>query len=110
MVRHSLSDSISDELRSIAGGVHGAHGLPPLRIVIDPSGYTSRNIGDTAMLAMALDRVRSLWPDARVQVLFLERGFVETREPPAEFLDAWGSYGWNADGALIRSTSRLAPF
>jgi colanic acid/amylovoran biosynthesis protein len=89
---------------------HEASGEAPLRIVVDPSGYTSSNIGDTAMLEVALGRLRSFWPLARLQVLFLERQWIEASDPPAEFLDAWGPYGWSADGALIRTTSKLAPF
>ena len=40
-----------------------------MRVLVEPSDYVIRNIGDTAMTVVALERLSKLWPDARIQVL-----------------------------------------
>jgi colanic acid/amylovoran biosynthesis protein len=40
-----------------------------LRILVEPSDYIIRNIGDTAMMTVALERLGKLWPNSRIQVL-----------------------------------------
>ena len=40
-----------------------------MRILVEPSDYIIRNIGDTAMMTVALERISKLWPEARIQVL-----------------------------------------
>jgi polysaccharide pyruvyl transferase WcaK-like protein len=40
-----------------------------MRVLVEPSGYAIRNIGDAAMTIIALERLSKLWPDARIQVL-----------------------------------------
>jgi polysaccharide pyruvyl transferase WcaK-like protein len=42
--------------------------LAPLRVLVEPSDYVIRNLGDTAMLTVALERISALWPEARIQV------------------------------------------
>lgn len=41
----------------------------PTRVVIDPGSHDVLNLGDIAMLQVAVDRVGGLWPDAEVAVL-----------------------------------------
>jgi polysaccharide pyruvyl transferase WcaK-like protein len=40
-----------------------------MRVLVEPSGYVTRNLGDAAMMTIALERLSDLWPDARIQVL-----------------------------------------
>jgi colanic acid/amylovoran biosynthesis protein len=40
-----------------------------MRILIDPTSYTCGNIGDLAMLQSAIERLRALWPEARISVI-----------------------------------------
>ena len=40
-----------------------------LRIVVDSCAYTCRNVGDLAMLTVAVNRLRELWPAASIQVI-----------------------------------------
>lgn len=40
-----------------------------MRILVEPSDYIIRNIGDTAMMTVALERLGKLWPNSRIQVL-----------------------------------------
>src|SRR5215813_14632659 len=39
-----------------------------MRVVIIPCTYTWLNLGDVAMLQAAVERLRALWPDARVEI------------------------------------------
>ena len=39
-----------------------------MRVLVEPGNYSMLNIGDAAMLTVALERLSSLWPDARIQV------------------------------------------
>ena len=40
-----------------------------MRILLDSGSYALRNVGDTAMLQVAVARLRRLWPSAAIQVL-----------------------------------------
>lgn len=39
-----------------------------VRVLVEPSDYIIRNIGDTAMLEVALSRMSTMWPKATIQV------------------------------------------
>jgi polysaccharide pyruvyl transferase WcaK-like protein len=43
-----------------------------VKIVLEQGGYAFRNLGDLAMLQVAIERLRSLWPDAQISVLTSE--------------------------------------
>ena len=40
-----------------------------MRILVDSCSYTGQNVGDLAMLRVAVSRLRQLWPDASIQVI-----------------------------------------
>lgn len=40
-----------------------------LRILVDSCAYTCRNVGDLAMLTVAVDRLREVWPAASIHVI-----------------------------------------
>jgi colanic acid/amylovoran biosynthesis protein len=50
------------------GRTRRADGGAALRVLIHPSGYPCRNISDTAMLQVALARVRAYWPRTPIQI------------------------------------------
>jgi polysaccharide pyruvyl transferase WcaK-like protein len=41
----------------------------PIRILVEPSDYVLRNVGDMAMMHVATERLAQLWPDAAIEVL-----------------------------------------
>jgi polysaccharide pyruvyl transferase WcaK-like protein len=89
--------------RLLVGGYSGTARLasPGLRIFIDPSSYQSSNAGDLAMLTVALQRVRALWPSAAITVQTLDPPVVQGLDPAAATLDPFGSRGWSADAFLV---------
>jgi polysaccharide pyruvyl transferase WcaK-like protein len=70
----------------------------PVRVVIDPSGHDLLNLGDVAMLQVAVVRLHELWPDAVVHVLTNSPERLAQYCPRARALPAAGRYGWNATG------------
>jgi polysaccharide pyruvyl transferase WcaK-like protein len=70
------------------------------RIVVDPGAYDGANIGDTAMLMVALRRLRRRWPAARIAVHTLDVGWLRTLDAAAEPLDPGGAHAWNLEGAV----------
>lgn len=66
-----------------------------MRIFVEPSSYHRHNRGDAMMLEVALERLRSFWPDASVTVHTSDAGGLT-----AATLDPSGSHGWSADAFL----------
>jgi len=66
-----------------------------VRIVIEPGSYDSANLGDTAMLAVALERLRRLWPDAEVIVHAVDGEALSAVDAKARLLDPYGSIAWS---------------
>jgi polysaccharide pyruvyl transferase WcaK-like protein len=63
----------------------------PVRIVIDPSGYHSTNIGDAAMLETAVERLRAFWPGAEMRIIGFDREALGALDVGAELLDPYGA-------------------
>jgi polysaccharide pyruvyl transferase WcaK-like protein len=59
-----------------------ADGGASLRVLIDSSTYRCRNIGDTAMLQVALTRLRHYWPRATIQIHSLDSERVRRLDDP----------------------------
>jgi colanic acid/amylovoran biosynthesis protein len=68
----------------------------PFRVVIAPSSYTADNLGDTAMLRVALERLRAAWPDAVIHVPAFDPATVTALDARAERLDPYGAVAWSA--------------
>jgi colanic acid/amylovoran biosynthesis protein len=78
-----------------------------LRIFVDPSAYHSDDAGDLAMLTVALQRLRMLWPSASILVQTLDQSCIQALDPAAGSIDPFGARGWSADAFLAaRSTRR----
>jgi polysaccharide pyruvyl transferase WcaK-like protein len=65
-----------------------------MRVLVEPSDYLIRNIGDTAMTIIALERLSKLWPDARIQVLTEEPDRMPRPGPNIEALLIAGRELW----------------
>jgi polysaccharide pyruvyl transferase WcaK-like protein len=80
-----------------------------MRILVDNAGYLLQNLGDVAMLQVAVRRLRRLWPEASIEVL------TDRPERLAEFcpgvrpLSGYGRYLWFKDGGIFRGLGRLTP-
>jgi polysaccharide pyruvyl transferase WcaK-like protein len=110
--RNSGSRSDSDTIMTLdhLGCTRRADGGSSLRVLIDPSGYLCRNIGDTAMLQVALSRVRAYWPRAAIQLHSLDSESVRVLEPRLEVLNPSGALAWSAVATLgWSSATRLGP-
>lgn len=81
------------------------------RIFVEPSSYAVKNIGDTVMLAVVLERIRARWAQARIRVhgmLPCDLGPLDSR---ASSIDPRGSRAWSADTMLlVRAASVRRPF
>ena len=80
-----------------------------MRILVENSGYSLGNLGDAAMLQVALRRFRAFWPHARVQVLTARPDRLALLCPWGEPLTTMGRHLWFRDGGLLRRFHRLAP-
>jgi polysaccharide pyruvyl transferase WcaK-like protein len=69
------------------GCSHRADGGAALRILIDSSDCYGCNIGDTAMLQVALDRLRAFWPRAVVRIHCLDSESVRLLESQVEIIN-----------------------
>ena len=72
-----------------------------IRILIEPSEFTLLNAGDAAMMRVEVARLRSMWPNATIQVLTDAPDRVLRYCPSARPLLASGRHVWVADGALL---------
>jgi colanic acid/amylovoran biosynthesis protein len=62
------------------------------RIVVEPSGHDLLNLGDTAMLQTAIDRLRAAWPAATIGVITANATALAARFPGVEPIPAAGRY------------------
>ncbi len=83
------------------------HGVP--RIFVEPGGYEPFNVGDEAMLDVAIARIRSQWPHAPITIHSLDANWVHRFDGALDVLDPWGSRGWSVDALLIRPSGRIPP-
>jgi polysaccharide pyruvyl transferase WcaK-like protein len=72
-----------------------------IRILVEPSEFTLLNAGDAAMMRVEVARLRSMWPNATIQVLTDAPDRVLRYCPSAQPLLASGRHVWVADGALL---------
>jgi len=80
-----------------------------MRILMEPSDYTFLNVGDMAMLQVAVRRLSTLWPDAYIQVLTDDPASLVFHYPNAQPLIRTGRQMWLADGYLFGAYARYLP-
>lgn len=78
-----------------------------MRILVEPSEIVLRNAGDSAMLIVALRRLRGEFPDARITVLTEDVEALRAHAPDVEPLSARGRDTWAADLLLFYRLRRL---
>lgn len=76
---------------------------------MDPSTFDCRNMGDVAMLQVAIQRLRGLWPSARIHVLTDAPEALAVHCPGAAPLSNSGRREWFSDRALLGEWHRRAP-
>ncbi len=76
--------------RSRATG-RDAVGARPLRVFVFPSTYDCANVGDIAMLQMAISRVKETWPNASFDIVTRDAQALHEHCPDARavFFDSW---------------------
>ena len=78
-----------------------------MRILVEPSDIILRNAGDSAMLAIALRRLRAEFPDARISVLTQDEETLHAYAPDVEPVSAHGRNTWAADLLFLNRPRRL---
>jgi polysaccharide pyruvyl transferase WcaK-like protein len=77
--------------------------------VVEPSTLDCRNMGDVAMLQVAVGRLRGLWPSARIEVLTDAPLALAAHCPGTVPLSHSGRREWCSDRALLGEWHRRAP-
>jgi colanic acid/amylovoran biosynthesis protein len=80
----------------------------PLHLLVEPSDYVLRNVGDMAMMQIAIERLTALWPDAEIHVLTDDPQQLKILCPRALPLSSEGRQLWLADDFLPRRLQERA--
>ncbi|MGE5716010.1 MAG: polysaccharide pyruvyl transferase family protein, partial [Acidobacteriota bacterium] len=80
-----------------------------MRIVVDPSTLTCSNMGDVAMLQVAIQRLHALWPTAQICVFTNAPNALALHCPNVCALSHDGRRLWFSDQALLGGLDRRAP-
>jgi polysaccharide pyruvyl transferase WcaK-like protein len=80
-----------------------------MQLLINPGTHSCLNMGDLAMLQVAYERVRGLWPDATVRVLAADSAALECFCPGAIPVPVTGLHQWNAEHPLLGQRGKLLP-
>lgn len=66
-----------------------------MNILVDQSGYALMNMGDRAMLQMALQRLQDLWPNSKIQVFTTAPEILQQACPGVRPCSPLGRYFWS---------------
>jgi polysaccharide pyruvyl transferase WcaK-like protein len=80
-----------------------------MRILIDNSGYELLNLGDVAMLQVAIERLRNFWPQARITVLTISPAELRNCCPGTIPLDPAGRDWWLRRCDLLGVFRKILP-
>jgi colanic acid/amylovoran biosynthesis protein len=72
-----------------------------MRLLVDPSSFDCRNMGDVAMLQVAMTRLRALWPDAVIDVITSDPAALEAHVPDATPVPNEGRVLWFTERYLL---------
>ena len=81
----------------------------PIRILVEPSDYVLRNLGDMAMMEVAAARLVALWPDAEIRILSDRPPDLPHYGPNVTPLDSLGRALWLRTSLLPGFVSRRLP-
>lgn len=79
------------------------------RILLDTGDYRCGNLGDVAMLQVAVSRLEELWPNALVRVLTEDPRALAKHCPSAEPVACAGRDAWFSDKNLLGRVHALLP-
>ena len=65
-----------------------------MRILVEPGSYTCLNMGDVAMLQVAVSRLTALWPDARIGIVTQDAERLRSHCPAAIPVLEAGKRAW----------------
>jgi colanic acid/amylovoran biosynthesis protein len=80
-----------------------------MRILIDPSTFDYLNMGDVAMLQVAVKRLRSMWPSATIQILTNDPEALTIHCPEVQPVDNKGRRIWFAEKDLLGRIHSILP-
>lgn len=80
-----------------------------MRILVDNSGYALLNMGDAAMLKVALGRILKRWPTAEVHILTESPGRLADICPHGRALSPDGRATWQRRWNVLGGLQRLVP-
>jgi polysaccharide pyruvyl transferase WcaK-like protein len=80
-----------------------------MRILVEPSDYVLHNLGDVAMLRVAVSRLAEYFPNATIQVLSDDPDALSTFCPSATHLESMGRQQWLDNDFLPERLCRRAP-
>jgi polysaccharide pyruvyl transferase WcaK-like protein len=80
-----------------------------LKILIDNSGYELRNMGDVAMLAVAVQRIYEMYPDADLHVFTTEVDRLRKYAPDVKPVTPEGRLIWGATWNIFGGFHKLVP-
>lgn len=75
---------------------------------MDPGSHAALNLGDIAMLQVAVARMREAWPEAIIDVLTTDADRLARHCPGGRPLPAAGRYAWTGDGRRPGPLRRLS--
>ena len=81
----------------------------PKRIVVEPSGYACLNMGDVAMMQVAVARLSELWPHATIEVVTSRPDLLQRYCPSVVPLAAEARGDWLSGRSLIGGFHRRLP-
>lgn len=80
-----------------------------MKILVENGCYELRNMGDVAMLQVAVERLRNLWPDALIQVITSAPELLTKYCPQAHPIGAEGRHIWLQDRNILGDFYQLMP-
>jgi polysaccharide pyruvyl transferase WcaK-like protein len=79
------------------------------KILIDNGCYDLSNMGDAAMLQVAVKRLRNLWPEASIGVVTNKVRYLKQLCQQATAICADGRHSWFCDGNILGRVNKLLP-
>jgi polysaccharide pyruvyl transferase WcaK-like protein len=98
--QHGEDDALSDRPRQLS---------EQPRILIEPNAHHLLNLGDVAMLQVAVGRLRSLWPDAAISVITDDPARLDICCPGTLPVPAEGRRFWFDSNPFTHTLQRAAP-
>jgi len=80
-----------------------------MRVIVDPGTYNCRNMGDVAMLQVAVSRIGAVLPGAAIQVFTEDAQELKRHCPQVRPLSHWARQAWLDDGQLWGRLRRVLP-